>query len=160
MEGPRRVKRPSFKKFHIRIPLLAFPDSSDWMQRINIGSRQDELDPIILERLPPLSAMAVASVHKYWTSVWAKATEGADLSKLIKMAEMNTAQSHVLNCKLYKVLVMKVDKLHSTVVGVEDINTLYLENQILRLEFTVFENARARAVYDITKYGTIQMMCA
>ncbi|KAL2552888.1 hypothetical protein Fot_06507 [Forsythia ovata] len=126
-----------------------------WSEYINIGSRQDELDPAILERLPPLSATAVASVHKYWTSVWARATEGADLSELIKMAEMNTARSHVLNCELYKVFAMKVDEQRSTVVGAENIDAMCLENQTFRLELTVSEDARARAIYNITKYGTI-----
>ncbi|KAL2550146.1 hypothetical protein Fot_11676 [Forsythia ovata] len=55
------------------------------------SSWMDELDHVILETLPPSSATVAASVHKYWTSVWAMANEGADLLKLIKMAEINTA---------------------------------------------------------------------
>ncbi|KAL2552657.1 hypothetical protein Fot_06276 [Forsythia ovata] len=86
----------------------------------------DELDPAILERLPPSSATAAASIHKYRTSVWARATEGANISELIKMAKMNTARSHVLNCELYKDLAMKVDELRSIVVGTEDIDALRL----------------------------------
>ncbi|KAL2479049.1 hypothetical protein Fot_48063 [Forsythia ovata] len=35
---------------------------------INIGSRQDELDPTVLGKLPPPAANAATSVHKYWTS--------------------------------------------------------------------------------------------
>ncbi|KAL2508696.1 hypothetical protein Fot_32343 [Forsythia ovata] len=62
-----------------------------WSEYINIGSRQDKLDFAILEKFPPSSATTVTSVHKYWTSVWARGSEGADLSKLIKMVEMNTA---------------------------------------------------------------------
>ncbi|KAL2552316.1 hypothetical protein Fot_05935 [Forsythia ovata] len=38
-----------------------------------LGSRQDELDPAILEKLPVPSAIAATSIHKYWTSAWAKA---------------------------------------------------------------------------------------
>ncbi|KAL2559090.1 hypothetical protein Fot_03829 [Forsythia ovata] len=112
-------------------------------------------DPAILEKLQHPSTTVVASIHKYFTSVWERATEGVDLSELIKMAEMNTARSHVLNCELYKVLMMKVDKMRSTVVGVEDINALRLENQALRSELAASEDANARAVYDITKSGTI-----
>ncbi|KAL2529404.1 hypothetical protein Fot_22005 [Forsythia ovata] len=44
------------------------------------------------------------------------------------MEEMNTFQSHVLNCELYKVFAMKVDELRSKVVGAEDIDTLHSEN--------------------------------
>ncbi|KAL2521068.1 hypothetical protein Fot_24991 [Forsythia ovata] len=131
-----------------------------WSEYINIRSRQDELDPAILEKLPPSSATAVASVHKYWTSFWTRTTKGADLSELIKIAEMNIVQSHVLHCELYKVLAIKVDEQRSTIVGVEDINAMRLENQTLRLELTDFEDARARATYDVTKSGTIQRACA
>ncbi|KAL2548460.1 hypothetical protein Fot_09990 [Forsythia ovata] len=102
-----------------------------WSKYINIESRQDELDLVILEKLPPSSITPAASVHKYWTTVWVRATEGAVLSELIKMAEMNTARSHVLNCELYKVLAMKVDKQRSTVVGTENIDVMRLENQTL-----------------------------
>ncbi|KAL2529227.1 hypothetical protein Fot_21828 [Forsythia ovata] len=75
------------------------------------------------------------------------------------MAEMNTIRSHLLNCKLYKVLAMKVDELRSTVVGAEDIVALCLENQTLRSELAVSEDARARAIYNITKSGTIEKTC-
>ncbi|KAL2529782.1 Uncharacterized protein Fot_22383 [Forsythia ovata] len=35
---------------------------------INIGARQDELDPSVVEKLPSAVALAATSVHKYWTS--------------------------------------------------------------------------------------------
>ncbi|KAL2549211.1 hypothetical protein Fot_10741 [Forsythia ovata] len=34
---------------------------------INIGARQDKLDPSVVEKLPPVVALAATSVHKYWT---------------------------------------------------------------------------------------------
>ncbi|KAL2479154.1 hypothetical protein Fot_48168 [Forsythia ovata] len=102
----------------------SIPAPYGWAEHINIGSHKDELDPAILEKLPALSAMAVAFVHKYWTSTWAKATDNADLSEMIKMAESNTAWSHVLNCELYKVLAMKIDELRSTAMGAKDIDEL------------------------------------
>ncbi|KAL2494102.1 Uncharacterized protein Fot_37859 [Forsythia ovata] len=71
---------------------------------------------------------------------------------------MSTAQSHVLNCELYKVLVMKVDELHSTVTGIEDINELRSENMILRLKLAVSEDARAQAKFKIIKSKTIQKL--
>ncbi|KAL2494567.1 hypothetical protein Fot_38324 [Forsythia ovata] len=55
---------------------------------------------------------------------------------------------------------MKVDELCSTVVGVDDIDAMRLENQILRSKLVVSKNARARAIYEITKSGTIQRACA
>ncbi|KAL2559719.1 hypothetical protein Fot_04458 [Forsythia ovata] len=113
----------------VHVPI---PYSSDWIESINIGSRQDELDLAILEKLPP------SSVYNNWTSVWARATESADLLELIKMAEINTAQSHVLNCKVYKMPAMKV--LHARLAIVKD--------------------ARAQALFQLTKSQTIQRMCA
>ncbi|KAL2538378.1 hypothetical protein Fot_19769 [Forsythia ovata] len=50
---------------------------------------------------------------------------------------MSTAWSHVLNCKLYKVLAMKIDDLRSTVVGAKDIDGLHLENKQLRSMLSV-----------------------
>ncbi|KAL2553532.1 Uncharacterized protein Fot_07151 [Forsythia ovata] len=93
-----------------------------WTERINIRSSQDEIDPDILEKLLAPSAIAAASVHKYWTSSWAKTADNAELLEMLKLAEMYTSQYHVLNCELYKVLTMKIDELHSTVVGAEDID--------------------------------------
>ncbi|KAL2514663.1 hypothetical protein Fot_28634 [Forsythia ovata] len=69
---------------------------------INIGSHWDELDPMILGRLLAPAAIAVASVHKYWTSAFGKATDDAELPELLKLAEMYTLRSHVLKCELYK----------------------------------------------------------
>ncbi|KAL2545357.1 hypothetical protein Fot_14590 [Forsythia ovata] len=126
---------------------------------INIGSRQDELDPTVLGKLPALAAIAAASVDKYWTSAFVKAANNAKLMELLKLAEMYTSRSHMLNCKLYKVLVMKVDKLRSTVGGGEDIDALRLENNDIPEQLAFSEDARARAIYDITKAGTIQRAC-
>ncbi|KAL2489332.1 hypothetical protein Fot_42624 [Forsythia ovata] len=99
---------------------------------INIGFRRDELNPTILGKLPAPAAIATASVHKYWTSAFEKAADNTELMELLKLAEMYTSRSHVLNCELYKVLVMKVDELHSTVGGDKDVNALRSENKDLR----------------------------
>ncbi|KAL2455779.1 hypothetical protein Fot_57305 [Forsythia ovata] len=115
----------------------------NWTECINIGSRQDELDPTILEKLLAPSAIAVASVHKYWTSTWAKVMDKADLLEYLKLAEMSTARSYVLNCELYKFLAMKIDELRSTVAGTKDIDELHLEKKILRSRLVVFEDAKA-----------------
>ncbi|KAL2545209.1 Uncharacterized protein Fot_14442 [Forsythia ovata] len=87
------------------------------VERINIGFHRDELDPTVLGKLPALVAIAAASVHKYWTSTLGKAADNTKLMKLLKLAEIYTSQSHVLNIELYKVLAMKVDELRSTVGG-------------------------------------------
>ncbi|KAL2559153.1 hypothetical protein Fot_03892 [Forsythia ovata] len=125
----------------------------------NIGSRQDELDPTVLGKLLAPAAIAAASVHKYWTSAFAKAVDNVELMELLKLAEMYTSRSQVLNCELYTVLSIKVDELRSTVGGDEDIDVLCLENKDLREQLTFSENARTHAIYDITKAGTIQMTC-
>ncbi|KAL2514761.1 hypothetical protein Fot_28732 [Forsythia ovata] len=82
---------------------------------INIGFRRDELDPTVLGKLPALAAIAVTSVHNYWTSTFEKAADNAELEELLKLVEMYTSRSHVLNCELYRVLEMKVDEMHSIV---------------------------------------------
>ncbi|KAL2480299.1 hypothetical protein Adt_33265 [Abeliophyllum distichum] len=122
--------------------LGSIPNSSNWRERINIEFCQDELDPKILERLPPPSAMVAASVHKYWTTVWAKVTDGMDLHEMIRMAEMNTVQNHVLNCKLFKIFTTMVDELHSLVEGSADIEALHWENKALSTQLTVFEDGK------------------
>ncbi|KAL2553212.1 hypothetical protein Fot_06831 [Forsythia ovata] len=86
----------------------------------------NELDPVVLEKLPAPAAIAAASIHKSWTSTFEKVADNAELMKLLKLAEMYTSRSHVLNCELYKVLVMKVDKLRSTIGGAQ-ISTLCLQ---------------------------------
>ncbi|KAL2537977.1 hypothetical protein Fot_19368 [Forsythia ovata] len=88
---------------------------------INIGSHRDKLDPTVLGKLPPPAAKAAASVHKYWTSAFGKAADNTELTELLKLAEMYTSRSHVLNCELYKLLEMKVDKLRKS------INFVYFE---------------------------------
>ncbi|KAL2508208.1 hypothetical protein Fot_31855 [Forsythia ovata] len=80
---------------------------------INIGSRRDELDPT------------------YWTSALGEKAENAELTKLLKLAEMYTSRSHVLNCELYKVLEMKVDELRSVIGGNEDVEALRAKNKDL-----------------------------
>ncbi|KAL2520411.1 hypothetical protein Fot_24334 [Forsythia ovata] len=54
---------------------------------------------------------------------------------------------------------MKVDELHSTVEGDEDVDALRLENKDLREQLAFSEDARARAIYDVTKAKRIQSVC-
>ncbi|KAL2501654.1 hypothetical protein Fot_35502 [Forsythia ovata] len=54
---------------------------------------------------------------------------------------------------------MKFDNLRSTVGGGEDIDALRLENKDLWEQLAIFKDARVRAIYDITKAGTIQRAC-
>ncbi|KAL2489620.1 hypothetical protein Fot_42912 [Forsythia ovata] len=75
------------------------------------------LDPTILGKLPPPAAKTTASVHKYWTSAFGKAADNTELTELLKLVEMYTSRSHVLNCELYKLLKMKVDELRSITGG-------------------------------------------
>ncbi|KAL2549818.1 hypothetical protein Fot_11348 [Forsythia ovata] len=123
--GKRKAGAHSRKEaFQTPIP----PPASKY-EYINIRSRRDELDPIFLGKLPAPTAIATASVHKYRTSAFGKAADNAELTELLKLVEMYTSQSHVLNCELYKVLAIKVDELRSTVGGNEDVNALCLENK-------------------------------
>ncbi|KAL2559362.1 hypothetical protein Fot_04101 [Forsythia ovata] len=100
------------------------------VERINIRFRRDELDPTVLGKLPVLAAIAAASVHKHWTSTFENATYNAELMELLKLAEMYTSRSHVLNCELYKVLAMKVDELHSTVGGMRMLTSCIQKTKI------------------------------
>ncbi|KAL2493837.1 hypothetical protein Fot_37594 [Forsythia ovata] len=130
-----------------------------WMMREILGglgevgkillrrSHRDELDPTILGKLPAPAAIAAASVHKYWTSAFEKVADKADLTELLKLAELYTSQGHVLNFELYKVLAMK------------DVDALHLENKDLREQLTFSEDTRAHAIYNITKAKTIHRAC-
>ncbi|KAL2528476.1 hypothetical protein Fot_21077 [Forsythia ovata] len=53
---------------------------------------------------------------------------------------------------------MKIDELHSTVIGAEDIEELRSDNKVLRSELVVFEDARAKAEYRISMAETIQKL--
>ncbi|KAL2494141.1 hypothetical protein Fot_37898 [Forsythia ovata] len=75
------------------------------------------------------------------------------------MVEMNTARSHVLNCELFNIFAMKIDKLRSKIVDAEDIDALRLENKALHAQLAVIEDARAQVINNITKSRIIQMMC-
>ncbi|KAL2544528.1 hypothetical protein Fot_13761 [Forsythia ovata] len=104
-----------------------------------------------LGKLPPAVSIAVTSVHKYWTSAFGKAADTAEVTELVKLAEMYTSRSHVLNCELYKLLEMKVDELHSVIGEDEDVEAMGAENKHLRARLAFSEDARTRATYDITK---------
>ncbi|KAL2497847.1 hypothetical protein Adt_23397 [Abeliophyllum distichum] len=118
-------------------------DSFSWVERVNNWSLQYALDLVFLEKLPPPSARVAASVHRYWTSIWAGTVEGTDLPELIKMVEMNIVHSHVLNYKLYEMFVMKVDELCSKVVGTEDMDVLHSENKALHASLAISKEERA-----------------
>ncbi|KAL2550923.1 hypothetical protein Fot_12453 [Forsythia ovata] len=111
-QSSKRKAGANSRKEAFRTPV---PPPAGIYEYINIGSRRDKLDPTVLRKLPAPTAIAAASVHKYWTSTFGKAVDNAELTELLKLAEMYTSQSHVLNCELYKVLAMKVDELCSTV---------------------------------------------
>ncbi|KAL2500508.1 FAS1 domain [Forsythia ovata] len=126
---------------------------------INIGSRRDQLDPVVLGKLLTPVATAVASVHKYWTSAFGRAVDNAELTELLKLAEMYTSRSHVLNYELYKLLEVKIDELRSTARGDEDVEALRAENKDLREQLAFSEEARVRATYDVVKARTIHRAC-
>ncbi|KAL2529109.1 hypothetical protein Fot_21710 [Forsythia ovata] len=100
----------------------------------------------------------VASIHKYWTPTWKKAADDTNLSELVKMAELSTVQSHVLNCKLYKILVENIDEC-SKVVSSEDVDKLHSKNKILHSKLTLVDKARSGAEYKLIKFEMIQMVC-
>ncbi|KAL2530958.1 hypothetical protein Fot_23559 [Forsythia ovata] len=77
----------------------------------------------------------------------------------MKLAEMYTSRSHVLNCELYKMLEMKVDEIHSALGEDEDAETMRAEIKCLRARLAFSEDARTRATYDVTKAQTIQKAC-
>ncbi|KAL2520307.1 hypothetical protein Fot_24230 [Forsythia ovata] len=123
----RHAPRAGRKYSRLPRPILEY-------EYINIGSHWDELDPTVLEKLPPPATKAAASDHKYWTSVFGKAADNVELTELLKLVEMYTSRSHVLNCELYRLLEMKVDELRS-ITGEgegEDVEALRAENKDLR----------------------------
>ncbi|KAL2544340.1 hypothetical protein Fot_13573 [Forsythia ovata] len=126
---------------------------------INIGARQDDLDPSVVENLPPAVALAATSVHKYWTSPFGKAVDAAEVTELMKLAEMYTSRSHVLNCELYKILEMRVAEIQSALGEDENAEAMRAEVKRLRARLAFSEDARSRATYDVTKAQTIQKAC-
>ncbi|KAL2546510.1 hypothetical protein Fot_15743 [Forsythia ovata] len=127
----------------------------DKCEYINIGARQDKLDPSVVETLPPAVALAATSVHKYWTSSFGKVTDTAEVTELMKLAELYTSRSHVLNCEVYKILEMKVDEIHSVLGEDEDAEAMLVEIKRLRARLAFSEDARTRATYDVAKAQTI-----
>ncbi|KAL2520061.1 hypothetical protein Fot_23984 [Forsythia ovata] len=126
---------------------------------INIGARQDDLDPSVVEKLSPAVALAATSVHKYWTSPFGKAVDAAEVTELMKLAEMYTSRSHVLNCELYKMLEMRVAEIQSALGEDENAEAMRAEVKRLRARLAFSEDARSRATYDVTKAQTIQKAC-
>ncbi|KAL2495228.1 hypothetical protein Fot_38985 [Forsythia ovata] len=63
----------------------SIPPPAGKYEYINIGSHRDELDPTILGKLSAPTAIAVASVHKYWTSTFRKATDNCRIDRVVKI---------------------------------------------------------------------------
>ncbi|KAL2559438.1 hypothetical protein Fot_04177 [Forsythia ovata] len=63
-----------------RAPTSPSPSKYEY---IDIGSRQDELDPTVLGKLPSSAANTTASVHKYWTSAFGETADNAELTELL-----------------------------------------------------------------------------
>ncbi|KAL2559987.1 Uncharacterized protein Fot_04726 [Forsythia ovata] len=99
---------------------------------INIGARQDKLDLSVVDKLPSAVALAATLVHKYWTSSFGKAVDTAEVTELMKLAEMYTSRSHVLNCELYKMLKMKVDEIQFAFGEDENVEAIRAEIKRLR----------------------------
>ncbi|KAL2507737.1 Uncharacterized protein Fot_31384 [Forsythia ovata] len=126
---------------------------------INIGTHQDKLDPSAVDKLPSAVALAATSVHKYWTSSFGKAVYTAEVTELMKLAEMYTSRSHVLNCELYKMLEMKVDEIQSALGEDENVEAMRAEIKRLWARLAFSEDVRTRATYDVTNAQTIQKAC-
>ncbi|KAL2551618.1 hypothetical protein Fot_05237 [Forsythia ovata] len=131
----------------------------DRCEYINIGAHQDKLDPPVVQKLPSPVVLAATSVHKYWTSSFGKAADTAKVTELMKLAEMYTSRSHVLNYELFKMLKMKIDEIHSVLGEDEHAEAMRAEIKHLRARLAFSEDARTRATYDVTKAQTIQKAC-
>ncbi|KAL2557715.1 hypothetical protein Fot_02454 [Forsythia ovata] len=160
---PRNVRPSAKKKSKVksgeqasRTPVSPPPGRPEY---INIGARQDKLDPLVVDKLPSAVALAATSVHKYWTSSFGKAVDTAEVTELMKLAEMYTSRSHVLNCELYKILEMKVGEIQSALDEDENAEAMRAEIKRLRARFAFSEDAQTRATYDVTKAQTIQKAC-
>ncbi|KAL2487744.1 hypothetical protein Fot_41036 [Forsythia ovata] len=139
-----------------RTPVFLPPGRHEY---INIGARQDELDPSVVEKLPSAVALAATSVHKYWTSPFGKAVDTTEVTELMKLAEMYTSRSHVLNCELYKMLEMRVAEIQSALGEDENAEAMRAEIKRLRAPLAFSKDTWNRATYDVTKAQTIQKTC-
>ncbi|KAL2522138.1 Uncharacterized protein Fot_26061 [Forsythia ovata] len=155
---PSAGKKPKVEsgKQASRTPVSLSPDRREY---INIGARQDKLDPSVVEKLSSAVALAATSVHKYWTSSFGKAVDTAEVMELMKLAEMYISRSHVLNCELYKILEMRVAEIQSALGEDENAEAMRAEIKRLRVRLAFLEDARSRATYDVTKAQTIQKAC-
>ncbi|KAL2514011.1 hypothetical protein Fot_27982 [Forsythia ovata] len=108
------------------------------------------MDPSVVEKLPS-ATLAATTVHKYWTSYFEKTVDTAEVAELIKLAEMYTSRSHVLNCDLYKMLEMKVNEIQSTLGEDKNAEAMRAEIKRLRARLTFSEDAQSHATYDVTK---------
>ncbi|KAL2549591.1 Uncharacterized protein Fot_11121 [Forsythia ovata] len=151
-------KRPKVESGEqaFRTPVSLPPDRCEY---INIGVRQDELDPSVVEKLPSAVALVATSVHKYWTSPFGKVVDTTEVTELMKLAEMYTSRSHVLNCELYKMLEMRVAEIQSVLGEDENAEAMRAEIKRLRARLAFSEDVRSRATYDVTKAQTIQKAC-
>ncbi|KAL2489272.1 hypothetical protein Fot_42564 [Forsythia ovata] len=156
--GPSAGKKPKVDSGEqaSRTPVSLPPGRREY---ITIGARQDELDPSVVEKLPSAVALAATSVHKYWTSSFRKAVDTAKVTELMKLAEMYTSRSHVLNCELYKMLEMKVDEIQSALGEDENAKAMRAEIKRLRARLAFSEDTQSRVTYDVTKAQTIQKAC-
>ncbi|KAL2508702.1 hypothetical protein Fot_32349 [Forsythia ovata] len=152
ISSPSNPARPVSSSGNVRLPAKRKPkvESGEQAHRtsmspspgrceyINIGARQDKLDPLVVEKLPSAVALAATSVYKYWTSSFGKAVNAAEVTELMKLAEMYTSRSHILNSELYKMLEMKVDEIHSALGEDEDAETMRVEIKRLRARLAFF----------------------
>ncbi|KAL2455115.1 hypothetical protein Fot_57792 [Forsythia ovata] len=69
---PRNVRPPAQRKPKVESGEQAHRTSTSLppgrCEYINIGARQDKLDPSVVEKSPSAVALAATSVYKYWTS--------------------------------------------------------------------------------------------
>ncbi|KAL2542169.1 hypothetical protein Adt_03147 [Abeliophyllum distichum] len=68
---------------------------------MSIRSHHDELDPSVIEMLITFPAIVAASVYKYWTSTWEKATKKVFMGELLQLVEMTSSRGLMLNKEVY-----------------------------------------------------------
>ncbi|KAL2489789.1 Uncharacterized protein Fot_43081 [Forsythia ovata] len=145
-------------KYKYDIIFLNKPVPSTSTTSTTTGSKTDKGKDIAYNTETPLP-LHEQTFPNAFINEFHQAVDTAEVTELMKLAEMYTSRNHVLNCELYKMLEMRVAEIQSALGEDENAEAMRAEVKRLRARLAFSEDARSRATYDVTKAQTIQKAC-